>query len=201
MRIAISILCVLPLVNVAVAQELAEAPNPPVQVHILTILGDDLPEADRLRIAQVIEGKSCGVKGIQERVTQGLRDIGYEDARVETPKLTATLEGRSVDVSIRVAAGAQYRLEEIRFRGASVFSADQLRILFPIATGDLFSAAAIGRGLERVRELYGTKGYVECVVIPALEVDSVRRTIGLTLNVDEGERSGSGRTARLPQIE
>jgi len=198
MRTAIgtlSLLSVLSVTNTAIGQEPAP-PAIPAQVRSIIILDDDLPEVDRLYVAHSVEGRSGGLKELQERVRQSLRDIGFEHAQVETPTLTTTSDGPSgpaVDVSVKVFTGAQYRLEAVRFRGESVFPADQLRGLFPIETGNLFSAAAIGKGLEQVRKLYGTKGYVDCVVVPQTVVDTSRRTIVLILDVDEGKPSEFGR--------
>lgn len=191
----LSLFSILSVTNAALGQE----PTPvaiPVQVGSITILDDDLPEVDRLYVAHTVEGRSCGPKELQERVRQSLRDIGYEDAQVETPTLTTTFHEPSrptVDASIKVVAGAQYRLKAVRFQGDSVFSADQLRGLFPIEAGSLFSATVISKGLEQVRRLYGTKGYVDCVVVPQTVADTARRTIVLILNVDEGKPSDFGR--------
>jgi hypothetical protein len=88
---------------------------------------------------------------------------------------------------VNVKPGAQYRLGEIRFRKATVFPAAQLRSVFSQRNGDLFNATEFSKGLDDLRKLYGTRGYVNMVANPVPSIDESRRIIDLVLEVDEGE--------------
>jgi outer membrane protein assembly factor BamA len=91
------------------------------------------------------------------------------------------------DVTVKVKAGVQYRLDEIHFRRATVFSLDQLRSVFSLRQGDLFSPTRFSEGLDDLRKLYGTRGYVDMVASPVASIDESRRIIDLVLEVDEGQ--------------
>ena len=72
MRIVIGSLFLLFLATTGVAQESAPAPEPMVQVRALTIVAGDLPAADRQRIEHSLQGGTCGVQELAERVRMSL---------------------------------------------------------------------------------------------------------------------------------
>ena len=167
-----------------------------VEVHTLTIVSNDLPEVERQQIVREYEGRTIPLEELVERIRQNLRDSGYAEASAEIPQLAAMVSAppaRSVDVTVRVTAGAKYQLDAIRFENASAFTTEQLRSRFPIESGALFNAAAIGRGLDQLRDLYGSKGYINFGAIPKLEFDEARHTVNLTIDVDEGRVFAFGR--------
>jgi len=189
MRIAIGSLFLLSLAYAGLAQDTAQAPDLPVKVRTLTIVAGNLPEADRQRIVHSLQGGTYPPEELAERVRQNLRDQGYYYARAETPQLAAILETpppRSAEVSIQVEPGARYYLGNIRFQGASLFPPDQLRRQFPTETGSLFNATAVGKGLERLRDLYVDKGYIDFGAIPKPQIDEARHVVDLTIGIDEG---------------
>jgi hypothetical protein len=69
----------------------------------------------------------------------------------------------------------------------SIFPPAQLRDLFLLRSGDLFNATKFSRGLDNLRKLYGTRGYIDCVVNPVPRIDESLRTIDLVLELDEGK--------------
>jgi outer membrane protein assembly factor BamA len=93
----------------------------------------------------------------------------------------------AVDVTVKVEPGPQYRLGEIRFENATIFSFDQLRQLITIQAGDLFNATEFSDALDNLRKLYATRGYVDTVINPVLMIDDRRKVIALVLSMDEGK--------------
>ncbi len=183
-------------IGIAPAQDAPSPQNAPIRVRTLTLVSSDLADTDRNRISQALQGESYLTDELAERVRQALRDVGFYKANVAVPQLAGidnTTEPHAADVSIHVTAGAQYRLAEIRFEGASLFSKDQLvytpeqlRAQFQLEPRTLFNATAIGRGLDRVRDLYLSKGYADFGALPKPEIDELHHTIGLTIEIDKG---------------
>jgi outer membrane protein insertion porin family len=160
----------------------------------LVIESKSLPDADRERISRLLQQRRDPEGYIVERIRQALRDLGYLKAVVDEPKFAYPTKGRGIaNVTVNVTPGAQYRLGEIRFHRATVFPAAQLRDLFSQGDGDFFNATEFSKGLDDLRKLYSTRGYVNMVANPVPSIDESRRTIDLVLEVDEGEAYDFGR--------
>jgi outer membrane protein insertion porin family len=196
MRIAIGLLCLTSLGNVSLAQVPNQLQSITVLVRTLTIVSNELPEGERLQIVHNYQGGTYQPDELAERIRQKLRDLGYANANVDEPQLSAIRDKtapRSADVTIQVTPGTKYHIGEIRFMGATVFPPDELRRQFPIGTGALFNATIIGKGLDNLRKLYVSAGYADIGFIPKLEYDEVSHTVALTLDLDEGIQYSFGR--------
>jgi outer membrane protein assembly factor BamA len=164
-------------------------PPVPVQVRRLTIISASLPEEDRQWIVHALQGGTYVPEELAERVQQYLREAGYYNARVEDPQLSAvkkSQDGQSADFTAGVNPGPLYALGEITFENTKIFAPNQLRSQFPSKTGEHFNATEIGKGVENLRNLYGSKGYANFVAIPKPQIDEARHIIGLVIDVDEG---------------
>lgn len=167
-----------------------------IRIDKLVIESTNLPDADREQINRLVEQKTFPQSEIGERIRGVFRDMGYLRAVVDEPKLSfpAQTEGnRSANITVKVEPGVQYRLGEIHFEKATIFPSARLEDLFPLRRGDLFSVTRIGDGLESVRNLYGTEGYINLVATPELLIDESRRIISLVIFVDEGRPYNFGK--------
>ena len=197
MRMLFGVLFLSTLINIAPGQECSpnlSGSDANVRVQRLTIESSTLPNGDRERIARSLEHCSWSLLELEERIRQALRDLGYFKANADEPRVSFVKQGtRDADVSIKVQEGPQYRLGDIRFEKASLFPPDRLREQFAILPGDLFNATKFGQGLEQLRNLYATEGHVNFVGVPVVAIDESRRTIDLTIDVDEGKPYNFGR--------
>jgi outer membrane translocation and assembly module TamA len=189
MHMLVKVLVVSMLANADLGQPRQERAENNVQIGKLVIESNILPDADRVRLIHLFQEKTYAEDEIGERIRQALRDAGYFKAVVDEPKFSFPMQGewRIADVTVKVQPGAQYRLGEIRFQQATVFPAAQLRNVFSQRNGDLFNATEFSEGLDDLRKLYGTRGYVNMVANPVPSIDESRHTIDLVLEVDEGQ--------------
>jgi beta-lactamase regulating signal transducer with metallopeptidase domain len=172
------------------SQSAVSPANTPVQVHSLTIDSNDLSESDRVEIVRAYQGGTYPLQELMQRIRQNLRDRGYAKATVEIRQPASAPWGpppQSMDVSVRVSAGALYTLSGFSIEGAQAFSQDEIIQQFPLHPGDLFSATAIAKGLDHLKGFYGSKGYVHFGVIPRLQMDDFRHTVILILDIKEGK--------------
>jgi outer membrane protein assembly factor BamA len=88
---------------------------------------------------------------------------------------------------------SQYRLEAVLFEGGRSFSPEQLKETFNVPVGDKFNHTAVGKGLERLRQLYGDHGYITFTAVPGLQLDKDRGTVVLTISIEEGSQFTFGR--------
>ena len=188
MHILFRLLVVSLLANAGLGQPPLEEPEHCVRINKLVIESKSLPDGERERILCLFREKTYPECEIGERIRQALRDLGYFKAVVDEPRFSFPTEGRGIaNVTVGVKPGVQYRLGEIRFERATVFPATRLREVFSQRKGDFFNATKFSVGLEDLRKLYGTRGYVNVVANPVPSIDESRRIIDLVLEVDEGE--------------
>jgi outer membrane translocation and assembly module TamA len=125
-----------------------------------------------------------------ERVRAAYQNEGYFKAQV-TAKAVPVAEETAVryDVVIRtLREGMQYRLGEVRLTHMTAFSEPELRDVFPIQRGEIFSRDKIAKGLEQLRRLYGSLGYINFTAVPETVFDENSNSINLDIHVDEGKQ-------------
>lgn len=96
-----------------------------------------------------------------------------------------------IDVTYHVNLGQQYRLKRLTFVSlgnspALAFRETELRQVFPIRDGEIFNVERIRSGLEMLRKLYVSEGYINFTAVPFTDVDNRAMTVALRLNLDEG---------------
>jgi outer membrane protein insertion porin family len=135
-----------------------------------------------------------------ERVRQAYRDRGYANAAVEQPQTQIRDQGglnwftfrpnkgKRIDILMTIEEGGRYRLGSITFSGnKAVTNAKALRGTFAIKDGDWFNATAVSKGLEALKKAYGTLGYINFGAIPKLTYDDDKKTVAMTIDIDEGK--------------
>lgn len=171
-------------------------PDPEVTVAELTFEGTLLmPDQDEIT-SSIKQDTYWGTpeaaaSEVAERVRLAWQNHGYfkVQARADSQSLTSTPTNEQIAVTVHIDEGQQYRLEEIRFKNnRAISSVYGLRNLFPIKDGDVFERAAVTKGLENLRFMYSEFGYVNFTPVPETQFNDERRTISLTIDVDEGKQ-------------
>jgi len=170
------------------------------------VLGDlkiegDVPNRDKIREVIVLkwQGKEyndaneLAAKVVEIGVRSYFQDRGYFKAMAQDPvtQLLAVRDGKQqVLVSVAVTPGAEYRLGTLSFRFAE---ADQalsiptatLREQFNLRENDVFNVAEVRAGMEKVKELYKTRGFPEALPEPQFGFDDAAHRINLILQIEE----------------
>jgi outer membrane protein assembly factor BamA len=132
---------------------------------------------------------------MEERVRASFQDRGYFKVEVKSLRFKprdplgvpkpVTLEGE-------VSEGARYKLAEITFVENHAFSSEILRKQFPLKKGDLFERGKVASGLESLRRIYGTRGFLDYTAIPDTEFAS-GGTVSLKISFQEGPQYHMGK--------
>ena len=124
-----------------------------------------------------------------ERVRAAYQNQGYFTVQVEGRAAKAERNSMPYDILIQVDnIGKQYRLADLNIINAIQFPNQQLRDLFPIQRGEIFSREKIAKGLEDLRSLYGSQGYIGMTAVPNTDFDKDNAIATLTIDVDEGRQ-------------
>jgi outer membrane protein assembly factor BamA len=118
-----------------------------------------------------------------------LQDNGYFQAVVKpsTEQLSDKQGTHQFIITFDIDAGPQYRAGQIGFKNNRVFSVDELRSMFKLAPGDLFSVTKIRQGLNQMHRAYSERHYLNFTAVPEINVDDSRHVISLLFDCDEGE--------------
>jgi outer membrane protein assembly factor BamA len=160
----------------------------------------DVPDAnkvkDRLLSAsknRVYDTREELTEEVAERVRADFQERGYFRAEIQTPSslpLGLTDGQQSLRVIVSIQPGEQFRLRNISIQSAAPdqplsISAETIREQFHLHDGDLFNTTEIREGLNRVQQLYASRGYARATTIPDTEVDNASHRIDLTLRITE----------------
>ena len=130
---------------------------------------------------------------VAERVRADFQERGYFRAVIQTLSSLplGLIDGKqSLRVIVSIHPGDQFRLRNISIQSAAPdralsISAETIREQFHLRDGDLFDTTEIREGLNRVRQLYASRGYANATTIPDTEVDNASHRIDLTLRITE----------------
>jgi outer membrane protein insertion porin family len=136
-----------------------------------------------------------------EKVRDLYQEHGYFYALAENPKTKmrdttnhwpfffwSWGHGKSVDVTIPIEEGDQYRLGRFVIRGNKLFKEDPLKRFMQMKAGDVFDLTRVRKSLENFTKLYGEFGYINFTATPDIEPDRKKHIINLALDFDEGHQ-------------
>jgi len=132
---------------------------------------------------------------MEQRVRASFQERGY--FKVEMKSLTFKPRDplgvpKPVTMEGDVSEGPQYRLTKITFANNHAVPADELRQQFPLKAGARMERAKIASGLDSLRKLYATRGYLDFFSIPATTFGS-NATAELSITVEEGPQYHMGK--------
>jgi outer membrane protein insertion porin family len=136
-----------------------------------------------------------------ERVRDAYQRKGYFKALVEDPKTQIRDSGsglrvpfwgrgggKSMDITVPVEEGERFRLSGITFTGnKAITNTTILRKQFAMKDGDVFNTDLVRKGLENLRKAYGQLGYIKFAPVPNTKIDDEKRTVALSIDLDEGK--------------
>ncbi len=138
-----------------------------------------------------------------ELVREQLQNRGYFKAVVGEPKaqirdtghtgfhipLLQHGPGKAMDITVPIEEGDRYRLGSINFKGnKGITNTKALRSLFAIKDGDILDRQKIAKGLENLKNAYGTQGYINFTSVPTPSFDEQKKLVTFDIDIDEGKQ-------------
>jgi outer membrane protein insertion porin family len=169
-------------------------------INSVTFAGNSALKTSELR--KVVKTKKKGVLNffssgagrlnseLLESDALALRDLyqsrGYMDARIGRPQVAR--DGESVDVAFSISEGEQYRVGNVKYLGAKVFTLEEITQGVKLRTGEVYSPQSVRADVKSIQDLYGTRGYIDFQA-GADTKPGAGKTIDVTFNLDEGVQS------------
>jgi outer membrane protein insertion porin family len=139
-----------------------------------------LTKAGRLTPSQMEEDKEAIRNLYQNR---GFSDVAITD--VQTQRLP---DGKGIDLVFAISEGTQYRVGKLAIDGATIASPADLARYLKMREGSLYTPEGMGADLKKLRDFYGSRGYVDAVVQPQV-APAGQGQVELTYRIDEGVQS------------
>ncbi|MGA2433732.1 MAG: outer membrane protein assembly factor BamA, partial [Bryobacteraceae bacterium] len=125
-------------------------------------------------------------RALNQTVT--MRKIGGQGFHI--PLLYPNKPGVRADISVPVEEGHQFTIRNFNYVGVKLLRVPESMTprLFGMGPGDVFSTAKFRKGMDQMRELYGTFGYIDFVPDPEVNVVPGQDQVDITMSVDEGKQ-------------
>lgn len=129
-----------------------------------------------------------------EEIRLRLQQKGYLEAKVGTPEFSTvakrTIVGRQQQmfkITIPVELGPRYRVGNVAIEGNKVIRGDFLKSLVTLKKGQVYNIKKRNKFIEEIQKFYGGIGYFYAQVVPSENLDPVKQTADLTINIQENE--------------
>ena len=178
--------------------EYRTAKNSGLLITDFTISGTQTLSSDQLTTIESELVGSCFDENsdeLEERVRSLFKNRGYFNAQVKTLRIRSSdsiAVPKPVVLEADVLEGPLYRLAEIGFVGNHAVSTPALRSGFPLKKGDRFGRDKVASGLDALRDLYVSSGFIDLTAVPDTRNLS-NATVILSVSVMEGQQYHMGK--------
>jgi outer membrane protein insertion porin family len=139
-----------------------------------------LTHAGRLTPSQMDDDK--------EEIRKLYQNRGFADAKVTDVQTTPLPSGKGVDLVISIYEGTQYRTAKVSVEGSTIIPPADLVRYLRMRDGALFTPDGQAADLKKIRDFYGSRGYVDMVCQPQIDTAG-QGQVNITYRIDEGVQS------------
>ncbi|MEQ9495379.1 MAG: outer membrane protein assembly factor BamA [Deltaproteobacteria bacterium] len=122
------------------------------------------------------------------RITSHYFDNGFINVKVDTPDTEISADRKYVYITITIEEGLQYNIGKLDFSGDLLESKEDLLDRLQIEAGDTFNRTKLGEDLQKLKTRYEDDGYAYANITPVTSIDSEKRTIDLTFDIQKGDK-------------
>jgi len=157
-----------------------------------------LPDSTRERLLALLKQRcyDVGSEWMEEVQNVSIRGAWLDEGFFKvapTVKVQIISEDSAVQhvvLIVHVDEGLQYRLGDVGFHSSDptvplIFSSTELRKLIQMREGDLLNTDKIREGLDAMKRLYGSHGYIDFVATSITYIDNERARVSLMIEADQ----------------
>ncbi|MBM3893505.1 outer membrane protein assembly factor BamA [Candidatus Dependentiae bacterium] len=124
----------------------------------------------------------------KHRIEYLYRDFGYIQAKVFKVDIVFENKQRDIAVTFHIKEGRQFNVRALTIEGDEVHTSDELIKLCTLEANHPFSQAKLVHTMNKIKDLYGTSGYIYTDVYPQIMPDESTGTVDITLHIDRGSK-------------
>ncbi|MCY4523158.1 MAG: outer membrane protein assembly factor BamA [Halobacteriovoraceae bacterium] len=122
-----------------------------------------------------------------ERVKLFYKSKGYLQINVSSPEITVSEDKKWVFITLRLAEGPQFSINNITFINDTLFSDEEFRKKIASRDGDIYSELKIQQDIQMLTEMYQDKGYAFANVLRTLEVVPGEHKVNVRFSFERGK--------------
>ncbi len=126
--------------------------------------------------------------GDLERLRSYYLDRGYINFSIESTQVSVTPDRERVLITVNVAEGEQFRVNDVQLSGDLVVSEEELKPLVVIQKGQVFSQQLVTYTSDLIKRRLGNEGYTFAEVRGVEQETGDGNTVDVTFYVDPGRR-------------
>ncbi len=175
--------------------------GPEVTVHSVKIKGNErISDGEIEGVVESSPGwfwssnlKKDLIKKDLQNIKNLYRGRGYLDVSVHLEKKEFTPDKSGVHLVFRVNEGERYTIKEVRFKGNTIFSREELLEKISLKPGEPLQMRLINPDQNSIRRLYGRNAYIDTEVSWTYRVAKEKNQVVSIINITEHGRTIAGR--------
>lgn len=116
------------------------------------------------------------------------RDHGYLMAKVYKAKVDFINKDKEIAITFHIKEGKQFIVRNIHAPGDEIFGEDELLPLIKLEKGKPFSQTKLTATINRLKDLWGEKGYIYADVYPQIQPDEKSNKVDITFHAERGNK-------------
>jgi len=114
-------------------------------------------------------------------------DKGFINVKLSRPQVVLSPDKRFMYITIHVDEGKQFTIGKLDIRGELLRPKDQLMKALTVKSGELFNRSKLGKDILTLNDQYKDLGYAYVNITPLTSIDSEKRIVDLTFEVQKGQ--------------
>ena len=124
----------------------------------------------------------------KERLAEYYHNLGYVDFELKDVKFEELTPNRMA-IKLSLSEGKKYQVGDVAFKGNTLFNNDELRKDLKLKPGTVLSPKTLSEDLEKLRDKYGDKGYIDAHIVAEKKANTETGNIDLVHQIDEKDKS------------
>lgn len=124
----------------------------------------------------------------KHRLEYFYRDNGYLMAKVGKPSVVFSDDNKEIEVTFSVNEGQRFTIRNVHAIGDEIYGEDELMPLVILKEGESFSQSKLVTSMNKIKDLYGEKGYIYADVYPQVKPDETTLDVDVTFHVERGNK-------------
>ena len=113
-------------------------------------------------------------------------DEGFINVKLSRPHVVLSPDKRYMYITIHIQEGKKYRIGKLDIKGDLLWPKDEMLEQLVVKSGEFFNRSRLGKDILKFTERYKDKSYAYVNITPLTAIDSDKRVVDLTLDVQKG---------------